>query len=143
MSSSEHLKPGDVEAGGGCVAGPHPESGVAGLLGRGGEFVTQIREQSPVVGRVRQPLADQVVVGGGSQDVDVDEDGRSVVVRRAAAADKGDAPTIKVRRAGQDVARHRVGDAGCDRFVLSANDIAEAQASRAVRRRRHEPSRRG
>ena len=52
----ERLKPRDVEAGRGCVAGPHPESGVAGLLGRGGEFVTQIREQSPVIRRVRHPL---------------------------------------------------------------------------------------
>jgi hypothetical protein len=35
---------------------------VAGLLGRSGEFVAQIPEQSPVIGRIRQPRADEVVV---------------------------------------------------------------------------------
>ena len=71
----ERREPPDVEAGGGCVAGPHPESAVAGLFGHRGQFVAQIGEQSPVIRRVRQPLRDQVVVRGGPQDVDVNEDG--------------------------------------------------------------------
>ena len=69
------------------------------------------------------------MVRGGPQDVDVHEDGRSVVVRRVAAADEGDAPSVEVGRAGKDVAGNRVGGAGGDRFILSANDIAETQAS--------------
>ena len=67
------------------------------------------------------------MVRGGPQDVDVHEDGRPVVVRRAAAADKGDAPTVEVGRAGVDVAGHGFRDAGRDCFILSANDIAETQ----------------
>ena len=59
--------------------------------------------------------------------VDVDEDGGTVVLRRGATPDKGNAPPIEVGRAGEDVASNRVGGAGCDRFILCANDIAETQ----------------
>ena len=111
MSFLEHLKSRDVEAGRGCVTGPHPESAIAGLLGRSGQLVAQIGEQPLVIRRVHQPLTDQVMDGAGSQCGDVNEDGRSVVVRRSATADKGNAPAVEVRRAREDVTRHRVGDA--------------------------------
>ena len=89
MSFLEHLKSRDVEAGRGCVAGPHPESAIVGLLGRSGQLVAQIGEQPPVIRRVHQPLTDQVMDGAGSQCGDVNEDGGTVVVRRGATADKG------------------------------------------------------
>ena len=59
-------EPGDVEAGRRCVAGPHAEPAVAGLFSHSGQFVAQVREQRPVVGRVGKPLLDEVMVGRGS-----------------------------------------------------------------------------
>jgi hypothetical protein len=121
------VKSVDVEAGSGRVAGPHPESAVAGLLGRSGQLVAQIGEQPPVIRRVHQPLTDQVMVGAASQCGDFHEDGGTVVVRRGATADKGNAPAVEVGRAREDVTSYRVGDAGCDRFIWCANDVAETQ----------------
>ena len=48
-------------------------------------------------------------------------------MRRAAAADEGDAPTAEVGRAGVDVAGHGFRGAGRDCFILSVNNIAETQ----------------
>jgi hypothetical protein len=98
-------------------------------------------------------LRDHAVVGGRSQCVDVNEERRSVGLRRVAAADEGDAPTVEVGRAGEDVAGNRVGvpevtvSSSARTTLLKPMDqppSAEAGASGldatvGGRRRRHHP----
>jgi len=122
----ERREPGDVEAASGCVAGPHPESSVAGLPGHRSELVTQIGKQSPIVSRVGEPLLDEVTVRGGSQRVDINEERRPISLRWSTAPNEADA-AVQIGRAGEDVAGNCTGGAGCNRFILSANNIAEAQ----------------
>jgi hypothetical protein len=82
---------------------PPSRACLAAAVARSGEFVAQILEQCPVVGRVGQALPDEVMVGGGSQCVNVYEDGGAVVVGRVAAR-----PTREMHRPQRSAERVRI-----------------------------------